>query len=81
MMLKTWAGSDRRTIPGVPTASWFRSVQGTQHADKLTREQKRGALRAISLIKEKRCSKIKGDTVVGGRPKRALYTKEEKKTQ
>jgi hypothetical protein len=48
-----------------------------QHAGKLTKAQKRGALRAISVIKEKRCGRIKGHTVADGRPQRALYTKEQ----
>jgi hypothetical protein len=41
------------------------------------KSQKRAALRAISVIKEKRCGKIKGRTVADGRSQRALYTKEE----
>jgi hypothetical protein len=45
-----------------------------QQVDELTKEQKKGALRAISVVKEKRCGKIKGRTVVDGRPQRALYT-------
>jgi len=48
-----------------------------QNVDKLTRAQKRAALRAISMIKEKRCGTIKGRTVADGRPQRALYRKEE----
>jgi hypothetical protein len=48
-----------------------------QHANKLSRKQKRAALRAISMIKEKRCGKIKGRTVADGRPQRTMYTKEE----
>jgi hypothetical protein len=48
-----------------------------QDASKLTRKQKRAALRAISMVKEKRCGKIKGRTVADGRPQRSLYTKEE----
>jgi hypothetical protein len=47
------------------------------HASKLTKEQKNAALRAISVIKEKRCGKIKGRTVADGRPQKGLYTKEE----
>jgi hypothetical protein len=39
--------------------------------------EKRGALRAINLIAEKRCGKMKGRTCADGRPQRALYTKEE----
>lgn len=47
------------------------------HPDKLTKEQKRAALRAISVIKEKRCGKIKGRTVADGRAQKDLYTKDE----
>ena len=52
-------------------------VFGGKHVGDLTNEQKRRALRAINVIKEKRCGKIKGRTVADGRPQRALYTKEE----
>jgi hypothetical protein len=48
-----------------------------QDASKLSKEQRRAALRAISVIKEKRCGRIKGRTVADGRPQRSLYTKEE----
>jgi hypothetical protein len=41
----------------------------------LTRAQRRAALRAINLIKEKRCGTIKGRTVADGRPQRTLYDK------
>jgi hypothetical protein len=44
---------------------------------KLPRAQKKGALRAINVIKEKRCGKIKGRTVADGSAQRHLYTKEE----
>jgi hypothetical protein len=47
----------------------------------LTRKQNRGALRAISVIKEKRCGKLKGRTVGDGRVQRELYTKEETSSQ
>jgi hypothetical protein len=47
------------------------------HAKNRTKDQRKGALRAISVIKEKRCGKIKGRTIADGRPQRALYTKEE----
>jgi hypothetical protein len=43
--------------------------------NKLTSEQKRGALRAINLIKEKRCGRLKGRTVADGRPQRNMYDK------
>ena len=36
------------------------------HASELTKEQKNNALRAINLIKEKRCRKLKGRTVADG---------------
>jgi hypothetical protein len=48
-----------------------------QDANKLTRTEKKASLRAISVIKEKRCGRIKGRTVADGRPQRQLYTKEE----
>ena len=44
---------------------------------KLTKEEKQGALRAITVVKEKRCGKIKGRTVADGRPQRKLYSKVE----
>ena len=43
----------------------------------LTPQQKRGALRAINLIKEKRDGQLKGRTVADGRPQRSLYDKSE----
>jgi hypothetical protein len=48
-----------------------------QDVTELTRDEKRGALRTISVIKEKRCGKIKGRTVADGRRQRELYTKDE----
>ena len=48
-----------------------------QDAKKLSSAEKREALRAISVIKEKRCGKIKGRTVADGRKQKNLYTKEE----
>jgi hypothetical protein len=45
--------------------------------DTLTWAQKKGALRSINLIKEKRCGKLKGRTVADGRPQRGLYDKSE----
>jgi hypothetical protein len=47
------------------------------HASELTHEQKREALRAINLIKEKRCGKIKGRTVADGRSQRNKYANED----
>jgi hypothetical protein len=48
-----------------------------QHKSELTHAQKRGVLQAISVLKEKRCGRIKGRTVADGRPQRPIYTKEE----
>ena len=48
-----------------------------EDASKLTKSQKQMALRAISVIKEKRCGQIKGRTVADGRSQRSLYPKEE----
>ncbi|KAG7347353.1 reverse transcriptase RNA-dependent DNA polymerase [Nitzschia inconspicua] len=42
----------------------------------LTREQRRAALRAVNLIKEKRDGSIKGRSCADGRPQKALYPKE-----
>ena len=42
-----------------------------------TREYKNKALRAINLIKEKRCGKIKGRTCADDRPQRAYIPREE----
>jgi hypothetical protein len=44
---------------------------------KLTKEETKAALRAISMIKEERCGKIKGRTVADGRPQRKIYSKED----
>jgi hypothetical protein len=48
-----------------------------QHRSELAKEQRTGALRVISVIKEKRYGRIKGRTVANGRPQRQLYTKDE----
>lgn len=53
------------------------SVYEPLNPNKLTRAQKKAALRAINLIKEKRCGKLKGRTVAEGRPQRNLYDKSE----
>jgi hypothetical protein len=45
-------------------------------ASDLSREQKRNALRAINLIKEKRNGDLKGRTCADGRKQRNWYTKE-----
>jgi hypothetical protein len=50
--------------------------QGEQ-ASALTKEQKKAALRAISVIKEKRNGVIKGRTVADGSTQRSMYTKDE----
>jgi len=39
----------------------------------LTAQQKRSALRAINLIKEKRCGQIKGRSVADGRSEQERY--------
>jgi KUP system potassium uptake protein len=54
-----------------------KGVFSPQDASTLTKEQKRGALRAISVIKEKRCGRIKGRTVADGSVQRGLYPKEQ----
>jgi len=46
-------------------------------ASTLTREQKKAALRAINLIKEKRSGVLKGRTCADGSVQRTMYTKEE----
>jgi hypothetical protein len=43
----------------------------------LTKEQRKGALRVINLITEKRDGKIKGRTVADGSPQRTLYERHE----
>ena len=45
--------------------------------DSLTISQKKGALRAINLIKEKWSGKLRGRTCVYGRPQRCYTTKED----
>ena len=39
--------------------------------DVLSKEEKRRALNAYTLIKEKRCGKLRAQTVADGRPQRA----------
>ena len=46
--------------------------------NKLASQQKREALRAISLIKLKRSFMLKGRVVADGRPQRKLYDKEQR---
>ncbi|KAI2497083.1 Reverse transcriptase (RNA-dependent DNA polymerase) [Fragilaria crotonensis] len=43
----------------------------------LTVEEKRAALRALNLLQEKRCGKLKGRTVADGRKQRSMYEKSE----
>jgi len=43
----------------------------------LMKEQKRQALRAVNLIKEKRCGRLKGRTCADGRSQRESFAKEE----
>jgi hypothetical protein len=45
-----------------------KTVFDGNHRSKLTKVERQAALRAISVIKEKRCGKIKGRTVADGRP-------------
>ena len=49
----------------------------SQDPRKMTEEEKRRALRTINLIKEKRCSKIKGRIVADGSKQRLYITKAE----
>ena len=44
---------------------------------KFTRAQKKAALRAINLIKEKRCGRLKGHTVADGTLQKGMYDKTE----
>ena len=53
------------------------NVFSPEYAANLTRAQKRAALKAINLIKEKRCGKIKGRTVADGRKQRKHVPKSE----
>ena len=53
------------------------SVFTPRHVHDLTAEERKSALSVIDLIKEKRCGKIKGRTVVDGRGQRESYTKAE----
>jgi hypothetical protein len=54
-----------------------RTVFQGQHAHQLTKQQKLGALRAISVIKEKRSGTLKGRTVADGSVQRDLYDKQD----
>eukprot|EP00957_Ditylum_brightwellii_P065118 4939305-Ditylum_brightwellii.AAC.1 len=46
------------------------------HTSLLTPTQKQEALRAINLIKEKRCGRIKGRTIADGRSQQKKYEKQ-----
>jgi hypothetical protein len=52
------------------------TVLSGQDVKGLARAQKKAALRAINVIKEKRCGKIKGRTLANGRAQRSLYMKD-----
>ena len=54
-----------------------KSVFGSINPDALTIHQKREALRAVNLIKQKRCGKIKGRTCADGRRQRKYISREE----
>ena len=47
------------------------------HVASLTRAQRRAALRAINLIKKKRCGRLKGRIVADGRSQHGVYEKSE----
>ena len=55
-------------------------VFGRAKKDVLTTHNKRPSLRAINLIKEKRCGKIKRHTCADGGPQRAYTPREEAST-
>jgi hypothetical protein len=52
-------------------------VFGHIDPDELTAQQKHDALRAVNLINEKRCGKMKGRTCVDGNKQRAYIPREE----
>jgi Reverse transcriptase (RNA-dependent DNA polymerase) len=54
-----------------------KGVFSPKHASSLTALQKRGSLRAVSLIKEKRTGEIKGRTCADGGVQRSLFDKTE----
>ena len=47
------------------------------HTTDLTESQRRGALRILNLIREKRDGRLKGRSIADGQPQCAFYTKEE----
>jgi hypothetical protein len=54
-----------------------RIIFDPQHADTLTRQQKYDALNLITMVKEKRCGKIKGRACADGRKQRKYISKED----
>ena len=55
----------------------YLTVLGRLPPEKITPEQKRKALRAINLIKEKRCGKLKGRICADGSTQRKYIPREE----
>jgi hypothetical protein len=55
----------------------YKRVYSALEASSLTKKQKQQALRAINVIKEKRCGRLKGRHCADGRPQRGLYDKSE----
>ena len=53
------------------------TVFGRTDPDKLSPKQKKGALRAVNLIKEKRCGRLKGRACADGSKQRAYIPREE----
>jgi hypothetical protein len=68
-MFKEYKQMDEGPMPGKP-------VFGVCDSTKLSWEEKRQALEAVNLIKEKRCGKIKGRTCANG-SKQRQYLKED----
>jgi hypothetical protein len=54
-----------------------KNVFQPKHFGSLTMEDRKKALRSITLIKEKRCGRVKGRTVADGRPQRKYYAPED----
>jgi hypothetical protein len=54
-----------------------KGVFSPHHASSLTHEQRKGSLRAVNLIKEKRTGEIKGRTCADGSVQRDLFSKAE----
>ena len=54
-----------------------KNVFEPKHFESLTMEDRKKALRSITLIKEKRCGRVKGRTVADGRPQRKYYAPED----